>query len=144
MKKKPDQGYAAKHDAGAPLDAALAQALENESGAEGVSCDSAHAVANQLQQAPHEAGRTLDLLNRPIVHCQLGLFGYTPRKKIVTPATEIDSDLADEIRAALVNGRLPCKTAWDIADRRQIERLAVAETCEGLKIKISDCQLGAF
>jgi hypothetical protein len=74
----------------------------------------------------------------------LGLFGYAPRKRIVQPAADIDPELAGEIRAALNNGRLRCETAWAIAARRRLPRLAVAETCEALKIKIGDCQLGAF
>ena len=92
MKKKSNQGYAAKHDASAPLDAELARAFDNEQGAQGVSCEQAHAVADRLRKAPQETGRVLDLLNRPIVRCQLGLFGYTPRKRIVAPATGIDPD----------------------------------------------------
>ena len=144
MKKKPIQGYAAKHDAAAPLDADLARALREEQEADGVSCAQAHAVAQKLKKEPHEAGRALDLQNRPIIRCQLGLFGYTPHKRIGKPASVIAPELADEIRAALVNGRLPCKAAWAIADRRQIKRLSVAEACEALEIKISECQLGAF
>ncbi len=143
MKKKPQQSYAAKHE-GVQLDADLARALESEREAEGVSCEKAHAVAHRLNRAPHEAGRALDLQNRPIIRCQLGLFGYAPRKRIVKPASDLAPDLADEIRAARVNGRLPCQTAWEIADRRGIERLKVAQVCEALKIKISACQLGAF
>ena len=143
MKKKPPQGYAAKHE-DVQLDADLARALEDAREADGVSCEKAHAVAHQLNKDPHEAGRTLDLQNRPIIRCQLGLFGYTPHKRIVKPARELAPDLADEIRAARVDGRLPCRAAWEIADRRGIERLKVAEACEALKIKIGACQLGAF
>lgn len=144
MRKKSNESYAAKHDAADPIDADLARAFENEQGAEGVSCEKAHGLARQQSKAPHEAGRVLDLQNRPIVRCQLGLFGYAPRKRIVKPAAVVEPGLADDIRAALVDGRLRCETAWAIAARRQIKRLTVAETCEALKIKISDCQLGAF
>ena len=143
MKKKSPQGYAAKHE-GAKLDSDLSRALDGAREADGVSCEKAHAVARQLNKTPREAGRALDLQNRPIIRCQLGLFGYAPRKRIVKPASEIGPDLADEIRAARVDGRLPCRTAWEIADRRGIERLSVAEVCEALNIKISACQLGAF
>ncbi len=144
MKKKSNQGYAAKHDAAVPLDAELARAIEKEPDADGVSCESAHSAAFRQQKDPLEAGRVLDLQNRPIVRCQLGLFGYTPRKRIVKPAAEVDPDLAAEIRVALVDGRLPCRSAWAIADRRRLARMTVAETCEALRIKISECQLGAF
>ena len=143
MKKKPPQGYAAKHESAA-LDTDLARALEAVREAAGVSCEKAHTVAHQLGRTPREAGRALDLQNRPIIRCQLGLFGYAPRKRIVKPASTVAPDLADEIRAARVDGRLPCRSAWEIADRRGLKRLKVAEVCEALRIKISACQLGAF
>ena len=144
MKKKSSRGYAGKHDPDARLDADIARALQNQEEKAGVSCKNAHAVADRLQKAPHEIGRALDLQNRRIIRCQLGLFGYTPRKRIVQPATDIAPDLADEIRSALVDGRLSCAAAWAMADRRRIERLEVAKACEALRIKISACQLGAF
>lgn len=144
MKNKSSRGYAAKHDGATPLDVELARELESVQGEDGVSCESAHAVAHRLQKAPREAGTALDLMNLRIARCQLGLFGYTPRKRIVRPAATVDSDMADSIRSALVNGRLPCETAWAIATRLKHSRLSVAEACEALGIKISDCQLGAF
>jgi hypothetical protein len=144
MKKKSRRGYAAKHDPAVTLDAELAGALQSESEDGGVSCQNAHAIAHRQNKSPRESGTTLDLLNLRIVRCQLGLFGYAPRKRIVQPAADIDPELAGEIRAALHNGRLRCETAWAIAARRRLPRLAVAETCEALKIKIGDCQLGAF
>lgn len=140
--KKKDLG--AKHDASIPLDADLAQALRNEQEDDGVSCENAHRLARRQHKAPHESGRTLDLMNQRITRCQLGLFGYTPHKRIVRPAAVVDPTLSGEIQAALENGRLRCKTAWEIAERLQVKRLTVAEACEALKIKVSDCQLGAF
>ena len=144
MKKKSRQGYAAKHDASVILDGALAEALKTEVEDGGVSCQNAHAIAGRQNKSPRESGTVLDLLNLRIVRCQLGLFGYAPRKRIVQPAATIDPELAHELQAALENGRLRCQAAWSIAARRQIPRLAVAETCEALNIKIGDCQLGAF
>ncbi|MBL0712886.1 MAG: hypothetical protein JJV98_04230 [Desulfosarcina sp.] len=144
MKKESDQGYAAKHDASVAVDADLSRALESAIKNGGLRCQTAHAIARRQNKSPLEAGTAADLLNVRIVRCQLGLFGYLPRKRIVKPAETVDPALAAEIRAALENGRLPCKTAWAIADRRQLPRLAVAETCEALKIKMCDCQLGAF
>ncbi len=144
MKDKSNRGYAAKHDGAARLDAALARELKGVQTDDGVSCENAHAVAHRLQKAPREAGKALDLMNLRIARCQLGLFGYAPRKRIVKPAATVDADLAAAIRSALVNGRLPCETAWAIATRRRHSRLSVAEACEALGIKITDCQLGAF
>lgn len=144
MKNKSKRGYAAKHDVGTQLDADLAVEIENVKGEEGVSCENAHAIAHRLQKSPRETGTALDLLNLRIARCQLGLFGYAPRKRIVRPAPDVDAGLATAVRSALVDGRLPCKTAWSLATRHQCSRLNVAEACEALGIKITDCQLGAF
>jgi hypothetical protein len=143
MKNKKNGGYADKHE-DTTLDAELAQALEKMGDAEGVSCEAAHEVADRLHRSAREAGRAMDLMNLRICRCQLGLFGYTPRKRIVRPATTVDPTLSGEIQAALENGRLACRRAWDLAARCGTTRLAVAETCEALKIKIAHCQLGAF
>ncbi len=144
MKKKSRQGYAAKHDASVKLDEALAEALKTEVEDGGISCRNAHAIAGRQNKSPREAGTVMDLLNLRIIRCQLGLFGYTPRKRIVKPAETIDPELAKALHAAQENGRIGCEAAWSIAARRQIPRLTVAETCEALNIKINDCQLGAF
>ena len=144
MKNKSRRGYAAKHDGATQLDAELARELKRVQAEEGVSCENAHAVAHRLQKTPREAGTALDLMDLRIAHCQLGLFGYSPRKRIVRPAATVDRELADGIRSALVRGRLPCETAWALATQHQHSRLNVAETCEALGIKIADCQLGAF
>lgn len=144
MKQKTEQGYAAKHDKTTPLDAELAQALKDIQGEDGVSCENAHAIAQRQHKTPRESGIALDLLNLRIARCQLGLFGYTPRKRIVRPVADVDPALTDAIRAGLVTGRLSCEAAWSIAERHECTRLKVAEACEGLGIKIADCQLGAF
>ena len=144
MKNKSKQGYAAKHAADTKLDAGLARELQNVEENDGVSCENAHAIALRLEKPSQEAGVAMDLLNLRIARCQLGLFGYAPRKRIVKPAPSVDADLAAAVRDGLVNGRLPCKTAWAIADQRQCSRLSIAEVCEALDIKIADCQLGAF
>ena len=144
MKNKSKRGYAAKHGAEIQLDSELANELQNSQENEGVSCENAHAVAQRLNKSPREAGIALDLLNLRIARCQLGLFGYAPRKRIVRPAPGVDADLAATIRSALVDGRLPCEAAWSIATRNRCSRLSVAEACEALDIKITDCQLGAF
>jgi PIN domain nuclease of toxin-antitoxin system len=79
-----------------------------------------------------------------ITHCQLGLFGHSPEKKIVTPEKTIGIGLKTALEAATENGRLSCLTAWEIAEQLQIPKIAVSNACEGLGMKIKPCQLGAF
>ena len=89
-------------------------------------------------------GATLDLMGVRIARCQLGLFGYVPESRVVKPASSVEPKIEGAIRQALINGRLPCMAAWDIAKSFSQTRMSVAEACETLKIKIKPCQLGAF
>jgi hypothetical protein len=76
--------------------------------------------------------------------CQLGLFGYSPQKMVVKPAETVQADLERAIRRALMNDRLPCAAAWNIAETFGIPKMEVSSACEALKIKVKPCQLGAF
>lgn len=101
-------------------------------------------VAKELKRQPADIGRAMDRLDLRIVKCQLGLFGYTPAKKIVRAAESIQTDMQAAIRAKLENGKLPCRDAWKIARDLKVPKMAVSAACEALKIKIKPCQLGAF
>jgi len=89
-------------------------------------------------------GFTIDSLEIHIVKCQLGLHGYQPDKKKVKSADSVPSELEKGIREALVDDRLPCTFAWEIAKRFDLPKMEVSSACEALKIKISSCQLGTF
>jgi hypothetical protein len=144
MSKTQGEGYASKHPSSAVLEKSLAAALEKEIHNGRISCAAAHGVAQRLARPPADIGRALDLMEIRLSRCQLGLFGYTPQKRIVQKAEEWDGGLEEEIRVSLKDGRLPCADAWAIADGRHIPRMAVANVCEALAIKIRPCQLGAF
>ena len=122
------------------LETALQAAAENGD----LSCAAAFDVAKAYDLPPEEVGDLADRTGLHLCRCQLGLFGYPPHKKIVTPLAHVDEDLADAIRAGLEGGRLPCRTAWKIADRLGVPRMRVSAACEALEIKIKPCQLGAF
>jgi len=53
-------------------------------------------------------------------------------------------DLKNEISDALVQGRLSCKSAWDIATRFNVHKMKISGACEAMGIRIKHCQLGAF
>jgi hypothetical protein len=89
-------------------------------------------------------GKTADLMEYRLVKCQLGLFGYKPGSDILTPATPENPAVVEAIRNGLVDGRLPCKTAWKIAADHDVRKMTVSAACEALGIKIKPCQLGAF
>jgi hypothetical protein len=136
--------YATKHPQGTALNTTIAKAIENKATNGTLTCAAAHAIAEDLKVAPAEVGRSMDLLEIRLTKCQLGLFGYTPEKKIVTPADSVAPDLEAAIKAAVENGRLSCERAWQLADEWGLKRLAFSAACEAIGIKVKPCQLGAF
>lgn len=54
------------------------------------------------------------------------------------------TNLENEIRANLRDGKLPCAVAWRVAERIGVARGAVGEMADRLDIRISHCQLGLF
>lgn len=140
-----DRGhYRRKHPADSrPREDIVAAVRESSSGGE-MACARAFAIAKNLRVPAAEVGFACDYLEIRIVKCQLGLFGYLPRKRVVEPAQSVSPILAEAIEKSLVNGRLPCKGAWEIAENLRIPKMEVSSACEALKFKVSPCQLGAF
>lgn len=140
-----DEGhYRAKHPAGTQYDPAVAAALTERAADGRVTCTAAHEIATAFQVAPSEVGKTADLLEFRIVECQMGLFGYAPEKRIVKAPEHIDQPLREQLERYAANGRINCATCWKIAADLGLEKMAVSSACEGLGIKVKNCQLGAF
>jgi hypothetical protein len=57
---------------------------------------------------------------------------------------DIAKVLEDEMRASLVNGKLPCAVAFQIAKKLKISPKQVGGAANRLNIKIASCQLGCF
>jgi len=109
-----------------------------------IACAVAFDIAKLLNVSPDRVGRTMDLMNVRLVKCQLGIFGYPAKNKIVKPSAHVDSELSAAIRHGLVGDRLPCRNAWEIAASLGVPKMAVSGACEAMGIKIKPCQLGAF
>jgi hypothetical protein len=140
-----DKGkYAQKHDQQTKVEDSLKQEVLKAAKENNVACKAAEEIAGRKAVALSEVGIAIDLLNINIIECQLGLFGYSPQKKIVQPAKEVAPELKQAINDALSDGRLPCAASWPIAKRLNLPRMKVSAACETLKIKIKPCQLGAF
>ena len=107
-------------------------------------CAVAFDIAKELGVSPAAVGRSADLMNYRLIKCQLGLFGYSPNKKIVRAAETVDEVLEKTLQQSQENNCLACRSAWEIADRLQLRKMAVSNACEALGIKIKPCQLGAF
>ena len=136
--------YASKHSPSATLDEPIAEVVRQRSSDDKLTCAACHKIASDLNVLPSEVGRAIDMMEIRITKCQMGLFGYSPRKSIVEPAEKVMPALEDAIRASLVENRLTCAAAWGIADKLGIKKMDVSSACETLEIKISTCQLGSF
>ena len=144
MMRKQAGEYKTKHPADLKASGAIVQAIKEKIKDNELSCAHAEAIARDTATTLAEVGTNLDLLEMRIGKCQLGLFGYSPTSKAVEPANIVSPELTAAIRSALRDERLPCAAAWTIAASLGIPRMAVAEACETMKIKIKPCQLGAF
>lgn len=144
MSSSQKSDFTAKHTAGDRPDKKIAEAIKKRSKDNELPCAVAFAIAKEIGVSAEDVGKTVDLLNFRLVKCQLGLFGYTPEKKIVEPTASPDPALTAAIREAIKEDVLPCALAWDIADRLGVRKLTVSNACEALGIKIKPCQLGAF
>jgi len=57
---------------------------------------------------------------------------------------DIGGALEKEMRASLVNGKLPCAVAFKIARKLKVSPKQVGDAANRLNIKIASCQLGCF
>jgi len=136
--------YRRKHPPEARPDPALVEAIQEVEDEGCVSCAVAHDLAEELRVTPAAVGRTLDLMEYRIVKCQMGIFGYPTKKKILRPATNIDERLRVRLETATREGRVSCAVCWKIAESLGLQKIEVAAACETLGLKIKPCQLGAF
>ena len=144
MTHKDKGGYAKKRSPELKLNPAIAEAVKQGVSDGKISCTAAFMVAGKLKVTPGEVGATIDLLEIPIIKCQLGLFGYDPPDKGVTAAETVSPAMEAAIRESLVKGKLPCASSWEIAAKFKTPKREISSACEALKIKISSCQLGTF
>ncbi len=138
------KNYSKKHQGRKQLKEEIVQAIKEKAKDGEIACAVAHAIAKELNVSPEEVGFTADMLNIPIVKCQLGLFGYKPKKKIITAMKDVPEQLRKQIEENLEGGKLTCKKAWEIAKKLGVRKMEVSSACEALRIKITKCQLGAF
>lgn len=136
--------YAGKHPEGTVVHAEAAR-LIRESAADGtLTCARAHAIADSLGITPAQIGIAMDLCEVRLIRCQLGLFGHTPKNRIIQPAAAVSEELRDMLERMAPERRISCAAVWQAAHRLGISRREVAAACEARDIKIGPCQLGAF
>ena len=136
--------YAAKHP-DAKIDPTIAAAIDARQDNGRISCAAAHAIAAKQGCEPRTVGINIDLLEKRISKCQMGLFGHGSKKgKTIAKSDAVPAELEAAIRDAMDGNRLNCKTAWELAEQLGLKKMDVACACETLEIKVGHCQLGAF
>lgn len=136
--------YKEKHPSALPADPEIVQAVKERIVDGVITCADAATIASDLQKSMREIGIVLDILEVSLTKCQLGLFGYQPAKKIISPAISVTQEMETAITRGLSDGCLPCAAAWKIAETLSLPKMNVSSACETMKIKIKPCQLGAF
>jgi len=144
MTREQGPKFSEKHGADTEVNPTVKQKVEDKTKNNEIPCAVAFQIAEEVKTTPTDVGKGIDLLDIRLVKCQLGLFGYRPEKKAVKPKSPQNQDLEEAIRVALVEKKLSCRAAWDIAHRFNVPKMAVSAACEALNIKIKPCQLGAF
>jgi hypothetical protein len=136
--------FSEKHHSNLRPDPGIAKEIEKQSDKQEICCACAFKIAGRLNVRPEKVGLTADLMNIKVVKCQLGLFGYKPRNKIVKAEEASDQALRDAVTGLSEENRLTCEKAWQIADRLNISKLKVCNVSQANGIKIKGCRLGAF
>ena len=107
MTHKDKGSYGKKRSPDLKLNPAIAEAVKQGSSDGKITCTAAFKVASKLKVTPGEVGVTIDLLEIPVINCQLGLFGDGPPKKGVMAAETVSQALEAAIRESLVKGSFP-------------------------------------
>jgi hypothetical protein len=109
-----------------------------------LSCPIAFKVAKKLNIAPRAVGDKANELGIRIINCQLGCFGAKKATHEELVEMQISTPIAKAIQASLVDGRIPCQAAYEVARKLKVSRRRVGDTATKLEIRISGCQLGCF
>lgn len=140
-----DKGhFAAKHTSEKDANPEIAWLIDKHAKEGMISCAQSFMIAEELNVPPAEVGKAIDLAEVSITHCQLGLFGYSPQRKIIASVASPAPALVEAIRSACDESGVSCADLWEISSAKSIPKMEAAGTCEALGIKIRPCQLGAF
>ncbi len=108
-----------------------------------ISCARGFELSRETGFSPAEIGAAMNENKIRISSCQFGLFGCETKTKAAPPDT-LDKKTEDSIRQNLTGGKIPCETAWRIAEELKMKKTDIASACDKMNVKISACQLGAF
>ena len=126
------------------ITAASAASVQGE-----LACADAHGIATELSVSPMEVGKAVNRATQlRFNRCQLGLFGYGVKAQgyhiIALPAARVPDEIEAAIKTKVVNDRISCLDAWEIAESFKYPRLGIANILELMGLKVKPCQLGCF
>lgn len=139
-----DRGHYARKHQDQDQNPEIADRIKASARQDMIECASAHRIAKATGCTPSQIGVQADLLELRIARCQMGLFGYGPKKKNLNPDVKISDALKKDILNGQKEGRISCRSCWDIARANKISRTDMGSACEKLEVRIKPCQLGAF
>jgi len=139
-----EKHLADKHGKNVILDPILAESIKKRAIEGRLPCAVAFKIAEELKIKPANVGVALDLLEIKISKCQIGIFGYDKGSKTANSIDNVPDFLERAVRENLAMEKLPCRSAWQIAENLGIGKMDVTAACDALGIKVSPCQLGAF
>ena len=109
-----------------------------------LSCPTAFKIAGESKVNLQEIGKLVDRLGIMLSGCQLGCFEPKNTSSDNGGGVEINSTLAEEIKASLVNDHLLCPSAFQIAGKLKVAPRKVGDAANKLGVRIASCQLGCF
>ena len=107
-------------------------------------CAVAFKVARKLNITPRTVGDKANEMKVKIINCQLGFFDVEKATHSDLDDIPIAAEVQEKIRTSLINSKLPCNVAFQIARELKVGRKQVGDTATKLNIKIANCQLGCF
>jgi hypothetical protein len=114
-----------------------------------IHCAAAHRIAEKIGVEPSFVGEQADEIGIRITRCQLGLFGYAPKKGMPGYRSVRKLDIPPEaaatsVQKAALHGKIPCLTLWQLARRHELTKRDMGNIAETLELKVTNCQLGCF
>lgn len=111
-----------------------------------IGCAQLFEIAAELGTTPAQIATAANGIELRIVHCQLGAFGYEDfgERRLLRALPELPAAIATELVGGLVDGRLPCASAWRIGRQFGLPRFIIGCAAETKGLRIGPCQLGCF
>ena len=107
-------------------------------------CSVAFKIAGEVKVSRRQVGDVANRLKVRVSDCQLGCFDISKATHKELADKKISKSIIGKVEASVVDGCIPCPTAFKIADNLHIVPREVGDAATQQNIKIKYCQLGCF